>query len=333
MSDSFVKSFVKKTTVVCALTAMVFGASSAFAATKLKLAHQFAPDSLAGQSVNRFAETVAKKTDGRITVQVLPGGAMGDERANLQQLSSGSLDIALVGDLVTSYMARDYMLMSMPFIYDSPEHALAVFRGDLGKELNKVVHDNNGITVLGWQYVGTRELTANKEIKTLADLKGLKMRLANAEILVKAWGKTGVNILNINFNELYLALQTGTVEAQENPPNFIRANKFNEVQKYLIATNHLPQMQCLFMNSKILEGLDEADRKAVIEAGQESVAWTSETAAAIQKSDTEWLLSEGKMTLVNINMNGIQDLVKNVPSELQGENGVKLYQRIRQTKY
>ncbi len=324
---------VQKIFLTCTAIVAIFGASSVFAQTTLKLAHQFAPDSLPGKSTVRFAESVANKTDGRVKVQVLPGGALGDERANLQQLGSGSVDLALVGDLVTSYMARPYMLVSMPFVYDTAEHGLAVFRGEIGQELNQYIRNNHGIAVLGWQYVGTRELTANKPVKTLAELKDLKMRLASAEILVKTWEKTGVHIANINFNELYLALQTGTVAAQENPPNFIRAQKFNEVQKYLMSTDHLPQMQGLFMNAKLLDELSEADRKAVVEAGQEMVIWTSQTAANTQKSDTAWLISEGGMQLVDIDMTGIQDVIKDVPREMLGEDGVKLYERIRQTKH
>ncbi len=303
------------------------------AQTTLKMAHQFSPDSLPGKGAVRFADSVAEKTSGRIKIQVLPGGSLGDERANLQQLASDTVDLALVGDLVTSYMARPYMLVSMPFIYDSAEHGLAVFNGEIGKELNLYIHKNHNIAVLGWQYVGTRMLTANAPIKTLAELKGLKMRLASAEILVKTWEKTGVHVINVNFNELYLALQTGTVAAQENPPNFIRAQKFYEVQKHLMTTNHLPQMQGLFMSGKRLDELSKEDRQAILEAGQEIVAWTSQTAAEIQKIDTEWLTSEGGMQLVNIDMTGIQDLIKVVPYEMLGEDGVKLYQRIRQTKH
>ena len=324
---------IKRLLITCLAVSATFGAQAALAQTTLKLAHQFAPDSLPGQSAVKFADSVAKKTDGRITIQVLPGGALGDERSNLQQLGSGSIDLALVGDLVTSYMARPYMLVSMPFVYDTAEHGLAVFRGEIGQELNKFIQDNHGIAVLGWQYVGTRELTANKAINKLSELKGLKMRLASAEILVKTWEKTGVSIVNVDFNELYLALQTGTVAAQENPPNFIRAQKFNEVQKYLMTTDHLPQMQGLFINAKLLEGLDEKDRKAVIEAGEEMVTWTSQTAADIQKSDTEWLTKDGGMELVKIDMSGIQDVIKDVPREMLGEDGVKLYERIRQTKH
>lgn len=301
-------------------------------AADFKLAHQFAPDSLPGQSASYFAELVESKTGGDSTVTVLPGGALGDERANLQQLESGSIDFALTGDLVISFLAQPYMLVSMPFIYDSPEHSDAVFNGEIGEEIDRYLMDNNNLHVLGWQFVGTRDVTANEPVESLADFEGLKMRLPGAEMWVKTWEKTGVDIASIAFTELYLALQTGTVEAQENPPNFIRAQKFYEVQDYLMDTNHVPQMQAFFVNGESFESLDEATRTAIAEAARETVEWTSQKAIETQEADVEWLTTEGGMELVDVDMEGIQDLIKEVPREVLGEDGVQLYERIRAAK-
>src|SRR5690606_27988974 len=120
-------------------------AGTAGHAAELKLAHQFAPDSLPGQSAQHLADLVAKKTGGATTITVLPGGALGDERANLQQLGTGSIDMALTGDLVISFMAQPFMLVSMPFTYDGPEHSMAVFNGEIGKEINDYLLANHGI--------------------------------------------------------------------------------------------------------------------------------------------------------------------------------------------
>jgi TRAP-type transport system periplasmic protein len=324
------RSPAMKTLFAACITALTAG--TAAQADELKLAHQFAPDSLPGQSAQYFAELVGEMTGGATTVTVLPGGALGDERANLQQLGSGSIDLALTGDLVISFMAQPYMLVSMPFIYDSPEHSIAVFNGEIGNEINQYLHDNHGIQALGWQYVGTRVLTANKPVRNLEELRGLKTRLPGAQMWVMTWEKTGIEIASIAFTELYLALQTGTVEAQENPPNFIRAQKFHEVQRYVMQTNHVPQMQVFFVNADRLASLDEATRKAIEEAAQETVAWTSEKASGMQDSDLEWLTSEGGMELVEIDLDGIQELIKEVPAEALGEDGVALYERIRAAK-
>ena len=311
---------------------LIVATGAAHAQTTLRLAHQFAPDSLPGKSAQRFAETVAAKTGNAVKVTVMPGGALGDERANLQQLGAGTIDLALTGDLVISYMARPYMIVSMPFIYATPEHSLAVFNGEIGKEINALLVKDHKVRVLGWQYVGTRVLTANTPVRTLADLKGLKFRLAPAEMWVKTWEKTGTNIASVAFTELYLALQTGTVAAQENPPNFIRAQKFHEVQKYVMKTNHVPQMQAFFVSEQRYNGMDAKVRSAIAEAAAETTAWTTAQASAAQEADLAWLTSTGKMQLVDINLTGIDALISKVPEEVLGADGRKLYERIKATK-
>ncbi len=305
----------------------------AHAETTLRLAHQFAPDSLPGKSAQHFADAVAAKTGNAVKVTVLPGGALGDERANLQQLGAGTIDLALTGDLVISYMARPYMVVSMPFLYKTPEHSLAVFNGEIGKEINALLVKDHKVRALGWQYVGTRVLTANTPVRSLADIKGLKFRLAPAEMWVKTWSKTGANIASIAFTELYLALQTGTVSGQENPPNFIRAQKFNEVQKYVMKTDHVPQMQAFFASEQRFAALEPTVRNAVAAAAAETVAWTTAQARAAQDSDLAWLTSTGKMQLVDIDMTGIDELIAKVPEEVLGADGRKLYDRIKATKY
>jgi len=312
--------------VVCVV--ILVGTLPAAAGENLKLAHQFAPDSLPGKSAARFAELVAEKSKGAVKVTVLPGGALGDERANLQQLENGSLDLALTGDLVISFMAKPYMLVSMPFIYRDPDHSVAVFNGEIGADIGKHLLERNKIRTLAWQYAGTRVLTANRPVRTLNDLKGLKLRMPAAEMWVKTWQKTDAVIVNVAFTELYMALQTGTVHAQENPPNFIIAQKFNEVQKYLMTTNHVPQMNVYFLSALKSQALSAADRGAIEAAAREATEWTTKTAKESQAKDVEWLTSKGGMTAVPIDMSGIQELIKNVPSEVLGAAGPALYNRI-----
>ncbi len=144
--------------------------------------------------------------------------------------------------------------------------------------------------------------------------------------------KTGVGIASIAFTELYLALQTGTVAAQENPPNFIRAQKFNEVQRYLMLTNHVPQMQVYFASEQKLAGLDEKTRAALQSAAEEATNWTTQQAKDSQESDIAWLTGPGGMQKAEIDMAGIDDLIKAVPEEVLGADGRKLYERILAAK-
>ena len=313
---------------IAVLLWVMWGVMPALAAQNLKLAHMFAPDSLPGKSAVKFADLVSEKTKGAIKITVLPGAALGDERANVEQLQNGSIDLALTGDLLISVLAKPYMLVMMPFIYRDVDHALHVFNGEIGSQINKSLLDNN-IRVMAWQYFGTRELTANKPVRSLNDMKGLKLRLAPAPVYVKAWEKTGVSTVTVAFTELHLALQTGTVDAQENPPTFIINNKFNEVQKYLMLTDHTPQMQVFSMSNACSQSLSATDRAAIEAAAKETVEWTTKTAKESQSKDIEWLTTKGGMTLVRPDFSGLQELIKAVPDELMGSAGPALYNRIR----
>lgn len=320
------KTFIR--IALCAAAAWAASPGPAAAQTTLRLAHQFAPDSLPGRSAQRFAELVQSKSNGAVRVTVLAGGALGDERANLQQLGSGTIDLALTGDLVISSLARPFMIVSMPFLYAGPDHSLAVFNGEIGGEINQHLLREHKIRSLAWQYVGTRVLTSRTPVRNVAELRGLRLRLAPAEMWVKTWEKTGVSIASIAFTELYLALQTGTVAAQENPPNFIRAQKFHEVQRYLMPTNHVPQMQVFFASETRFSGFDERTRAVLQEAAREATAWTTQQAKDSQESDIAWLTKEGGMQLVPFDGAGLRDLIKGVPEEVLGADGKRLYERI-----
>lgn len=322
----------KHQTLIAAGLICILAAGPA-AAEKFTLGHQFSPDSLPGESALHFANLVAEKTEGETTVTVVPGGGLGDERANLQQLSSGSLDMSLTGTIVLDFMAQPYVLASMPFVYDNADHVLAVFSGEIGRELDRHLVDNHRVKNLGWQYVGDRQLTADEKITDVAGIQGLHLRLPSGEISARTWQALGADVASVAFTELYLALQTGTVDAQENPPNFIRAQKFYEVQDYLIKTNHRPQLTGFFISADLYDELDATLRAAIDEAAAETVAWTSKRAAEIQVEDIAWLTSEGGMELVEFDASGVQDAIKGIPQEVLGDEGAALYERIRATEY
>lgn len=317
-----------------ALSLLVGGVSAGVSAEDLKLAHQFAPDSLPGKSAVYFANLVKQRTNGATSITVIPGGSLGDERANLQQLENGSLDLALTGDLVISLYVKPYILVSMPFLYRDADHALNVMNGEIGQEIGKFLEDKNKLHLVAWQYVGTRELTASRPVRTLADLKGLKLRMPPTQMWIAAWSKTGAAIANVAFTELQLALQTGTVNAQENPPNFIIANKFFEVQKYLMLTDHYPQMQAFFISDARYAAMKLEQRTVLEGAFRDTAAWTSEQAKAAQQKDIDWLTTKGQggMELVRPDLSGIKELVKDVPREVMGDDGPKLLARIQAVK-
>jgi tripartite ATP-independent transporter DctP family solute receptor len=295
---------------------------------KLTYGHIFAPDTLPGKGGYKFVELIKQKSNGMIEVVYKPGAALGDERAHVEQVSTGTIDLMTTGDGMIAMNAPDYGVMTMPFVFRDASHAMKVREGAIGKRMNEEMIKKTGVRIMGWQNIGARQLTSNKMIRSLSDLKGLKLRLPDVKWWIKAWEKTGVNVVTIAFNELYLALQTGTVDAQENPADFIRGQKFYEVQKYLILTHHVQNVQGWYMNNAHYESLSGEQKKWVEESIKEASIWVTEQSKLVDSDAMKFLLSEGKMQIITPDFKGLQDLIKNLPREVGGEVAQKLYEEI-----
>lgn len=304
----------------------------AYAEIELKLGHMFAAQSLPGKVADRFAELVADKSQGNIIIKVFGNGHFGDERNNLSLLNQGKLDFAVTGDLVISYLGNKHAVVNMPFIYSGPQHALSIYDGPLGETIREELKVQHGIDALSWHYVGTRMLTANRPIRNVHDLKGLNLRLPPDQVWMETWKALGAKPKSIQFTKLYSALKRKRVDAQENPPNFIRAQKFYEVQKYLILTNHIPQRQFIFSTDNLPKTLSPKQLRLVKQAAHEASAWATETAIANQDKDIEWLTKQGGMTLIQFDSKDVAKLIESTPSLLSGAYGEEIFQYIRQRK-
>lgn len=310
-------------------TPFLFWQPAAAAETEFKLAHMFPRGSLPDQVAQRFSKLVSEKSDGRLKVTIYPAGYFGDERKNMSLLTRGALDFAVTGDLIVSYLGKSYLVISMPFLYRDPQHALSAYDSKLGGKMRSELRKKHGLEALSWYYVGTRVLTANRPIRNLKDLAGLNLRLPPDRVWTMTWRSLGVRPKAIQFTDLYAALERGRVEAQENPPNFIRAQKLYKVQKYIMTTNHMPQRQFLMASAKRYRSMPAADRSTIHESARAVARWT--TAAAIEghEKDLRWLVEQGGMTLIPFDKDGIEKLLAGVPPRIDGENGVKTYNYIK----
>ena len=186
----------------------------------------------------------------------------------VEALQMGSLDAGNFGrhSAIDSRME----VLNLPFLFENDEHAKKVLRGEEGLRIRQSLNDimsSKGITVLGWYETGFREITSNRRIESLEDLKGLLIRTPSTETLVKSFQTWGASPTAIDLAELYTALQSGVVDAQENPYQLIDTNKLYEVQDYLCITNHLMIPNQLVFSKKIWDTYPEDVKSALIEAG------------------------------------------------------------------
>ncbi|NNU45459.1 TRAP transporter substrate-binding protein [Ramlibacter montanisoli] len=267
---------MKRSTFTRALLAIAAAAALPLAAqaqaVKLTLGHGAAPGNPRHEASLKFAELVKARTSGRIEVQVAPSAQLGDDAAMVTALRTGALDLSANSQGAVAGAVPEYAAYGMPFLFSSPAQAFRLLDGPLGKELADKSAEK-GLVVLGYWDNGIRQMTNSKRaITSVEDMKGLKMRTPPDATLVDIMQALGAEAQQIKFAELYVALQQGVVDGQENPLMNIHASKLYEVQKHLALTNHQFQMTPLLVSKRTWDRLNAADRKALTDAAAEATA-------------------------------------------------------------
>lgn len=266
-----------------ALTAIAMLTGSA-SAEVLKLAHNAAPGNPKDLASKRFAELVAEKTEGRVTVDVGGSAQYGDDVEALTQMRLGTLALSANSQGSTSGVVEQFAVIGLPFLFDDVTRAWQVLDGDVGKTLDEIAQAQ-GLKVLAFWDNGIRQTSNNvRPITAPADLKGLKIRTPPDPMTLEIFTALGANPTPLAFSELYVALQQGVVDGQENPLMNIESSKLYEVQKYISLTGHKYESTPLLMSKMIWEGLSPEDQTAILAAAKEAGAYNRELS---QKADTE----------------------------------------------
>jgi TRAP-type transport system periplasmic protein len=264
------KTFVKCALAVAALAALPLAAQAQ--AVKLTLGHGAAPGNPRHEAALKFAEVAKAKSHGRIEVQVSPSAQLGDDAAMVTALRTGALDLSANSQGAVANAVPEYAAFGMPFLFSNAAQAFKVLDGPVGKELADKSAEK-GLIVLGYWDNGIRHMTNSKHaVAKVEDMKGLKMRTPPDTVLVDIMQSLGAEAQQIKFAELYVALQQGVVDGQENPLMNIHASKLYEVQKHLALTSHQFQMTPLLVGKRTWDRLSADDRKALQEAAAEATA-------------------------------------------------------------
>lgn len=255
--------------------ALALGALLAFSGAQaqdktFKLALQNPKGHPLEQGASKFAEIVAAKSNGRLKVNVFPGGTLGSDAANVSALQGGTIEFVLLNSGILASQVKDFEVYDFPFMFANPKEADAVVDGPFGQKLHARLAEKN-IVGLAYFELGFRNLTnSRKAVNTVEDIAGLKLRVIPNAINVDWVKALGANPTPMAFPELYAGLEQKAVDGQENPFSVILANKFYEVQKFLTVTNHQYNPQSLIFSKKIWDTLPEADRKILQDAAVEA---------------------------------------------------------------
>ena len=321
----------RRTALSVLLSSLLLCGATAATAVTLKLGHVAASDPKDNWQAGsmKFAELVQQKSKGDVTVQVFPSSQLGNDRDMTEGMRLGSVDFGLIAGVLSNFEPRMGVL-EIPYIFRDTEHMRKVLNGPIGDELAKTLL-KSGIRVLGWWERGPRMLTANKAVKSPADLKGLKIRVPEIPVSVDAWRALGTNPTPMAFGEVYSGLQQKVIDGQENPMAIIATAKLNEVQKFVMRTNHIYGYVALAMSERNFQKLTPAQQQAVTEAAKEATAWENKLVWDNEELLAKELTGKG-MTFVDVNKDEFINAVKPVHATYATKLGKDLYDRIVNTK-
>lgn len=256
------KVFKAVLVMMFALASTVFGAEKVY---KMKMGLVAGPSSNEYKAAELFAKNLKEKSNGQLALELYPSSQLGDDKAMLEQLSAGVLDFTFSEMGRFNIFFPEAQVFSLPYMFkDFDTLKKASTDTEIGKRIQKRINDELNITILAQGYNGTRQTTSNKAINSIADMKGLKLRVPQAEANLEFAKQSGASPTPMAFSEVYLALQTNAVDGQENPLPAIRAQKFYEVQKNLAMTNHIMNDQVYLVSNDTLKKLP-TDLKKIVE--------------------------------------------------------------------
>ena len=271
---------------------LAFAATASAAPKELKWGSVHTEDHLATQMMMKAIDEINANAEG-IHVTGFPNSVLGGSQDLVEGVQEGIVDIITEGPAQFAAWIPKAAQVEAPYLWKDVDHMLKALNGEYKDKLNELF-DTIDVKILGTFYYGTRQLTVNKEVHTLDDLKGMKIRVPQADLYVKMIESWNAAATPMALNELYLALQTGTVDGQENPLTTYEAQKFYETNaKYIILTNHIICPNMMFMNGDVWNSLSEHDQEVVSTAIANAIEWQGQQQLEAEAKLADELAAKG----------------------------------------
>jgi len=290
-----------------------------------------------GQTVNiglkKFADLVSERTKGQIQVQIFPASQLGTEQEILEGVQLGTVHMFEGSTGSVGRFLPDLEAFAAPYIWRDVDHMLKTVRGPVGQGLAERLVKAKGMRVLdfGWLF-GNRYLTTKaKPIYKPEDLKGMKIRVQPTAIYLDTIRAMGANPTPMDWKEVYMGLQTGVIDGQENPPVVLFNAKLFEVQKYVMLTAHITQNQAIVINETFYQSLSPEFRRILTESAQEAGNFQNDL---VLKSEKEYLdqLKEKGMTIIQPDVKAFREATKDVYKKFAEKWEPGLYEKIQAVK-
>lgn len=257
---------------------MASGTPAASAQEKIRIAGNFTTEHSSSVAIEQFKKDVEAATKGKVIIEVFPNMQLGGAQENVSQVRAGTIMMTWVGMAFLSRTVPELEAVSLPFLFPNREVAYKVMDGPIGQLLDQKLADK-GFIALAFMELGARQVTNSvRPIKTMADLKGMKIRLQPNETHLATFRALGANPVAMDIREVYSALEQKVLDGEENPYNLIYDSRFFEVQKYLSNTSHFFDFIAVVANRKKFEALPAEYQQAIKTAMAKAV--TTQRAAA-----------------------------------------------------
>lgn len=296
-------------------------AGMAAQAQTLRFAHPLPEADMQHQMAVFFAEQVAERTGGAVTVQVFPQGQLGNDAAMIDGTRSGIIDIVLVGLNNFTGLVPEAGVFELPFMFPEREMAYAALDGEVGQAIAGRFTEH-GLTVLGFPENGYRHMSNSRgPIRVPGDLAGINMRTNNSRALNDMFALLGANPIQMPVAELYTALETGVVDAQDHPLGVVASFRYDEVQRYLTLTRHAYSAVALMMNTSSFNRLSAENQAIVREVAAEATAMQRQMAAEGEMELAEELVARGMQMNTDVEAAAFQAAVVPVWEAFIAANG------------
>ncbi|QKV20037.1 sialic acid TRAP transporter substrate-binding protein SiaP [Oricola thermophila] len=305
--------------------ALALAATPAMAQETLKFAHVYEANTLYNEAAEWIAEQIEERTDGKYNVDVFPSSQLGNEETITEGLQIGSIQMAYTGPTFLGQFYKPMAISEAPFIWKSYDHWKKYQDSDIFDEVTQGYFDKTGNKVTSILYFGSRQTSSQEKIETPEDMKGMKIRVANAPLWKIFPTAVGANPTPISFAEVYLALQQGVVEGQENPITIIESNKFYEVQNYVARTSHITSSVVSVFGGPLWNRLTTEEQELFTDITREASAMFSDKIVAREEELFEKFRNGDDVEIVDVDRAPFAELV--IPA-VKAEWGEDLVDRV-----
>jgi len=327
-----VEKFCRLLTRIAIALLCLLAPASAQNAKVLKLGYILSTDSQLGAGSTVFADEIAKRTQGRYRIEQYPNSVLGGEVEMLKAVQLSTVNLAFITGAPLPNFLPDIGVFNIPFLFRDAAHAHAVLDGPIGQSYLGKFRDKD-LVALAWGENGMRHITNSKhEIRLPEDIKGLKLRLPQSDVMLAGFRALGADVSPLPFPQLYGALQSGQFDGQENPIATIQSSKFNRVQRYLTLTAHVYDPAILFMSVDDFDGLSDEDKRSFVEAARLAGEASRQFAAMAEAKGVSELAQAGMLVIKDVDRSKFATAMAPANPEFDHRFGGELISKIREFK-